>query len=373
MNDDNSQSDEELINEISEEQKQNEASFAQKIAQNNPFVKFGTTSIQNVQTQSLVKSSREEAGEQLAAIDARNAEILRQQQLQQNVKKAEKTGVYVLVAIIIAAIVIAAGWLIISMVIAGRHGVAPAQEDAPEDEVVYDVIDGYKCTSKSCKKVTNVSSTSFIVHDGQQFNIYDTATEKKTNTSIPEREYHSISPFKWGEKTYAILDPESGKSALYSISTNLLLTDFSYDEFITDIKNAAYNEMQSVAGKYIIAKTGSTYRLIDAINGKEVAHGAKRVYMRGIYFFGYEADGTTYIYAADGSTVVVVKKGDPIFLRDDSVVVVHTEDDSFDTYRGSADADNEGPVYQDIYDKIDEHFYNALKKDKRYYQIPANN
>ncbi|MBR5419285.1 hypothetical protein IK110_03495 [Candidatus Saccharibacteria bacterium] len=373
MNDDNSQSDEQLISEIAEEQQQNQVSLGQKIAQNNPFVKFGTTSIQNVQTQSLVKSSREEAGEQLAAIDAANAEALRRQQMQQNVQKAEKTGVYVLVAIIIAAIVIAAGWLIISAVIAGRHGVAPAKEDAQEDVVTYSEIDGYKCTSKRCEKVTNVSSTSFIVHDGEQFNIYDTETGKKTNTSIPEREYHSISPFKWGEKTYAILDPESGKSALYSISTNLLLTDFSYDEFITDIKNAAYNEMQSIAGKYIIAKAGSNFRLIDALNGKEVAHGAKRVYTRGIYFFGYETDGTTFVYAADGSTVVVVKKGDPIFLRDDTVIVVHTEDDSFDSYRGSADADNEGPVYQEIYEKIDDHYYNALKKDKRYYQIPANN
>ena len=373
MNDDNAQSDEQLINEIAEEQQQNQANIGQKIAQNNPFIKFGTTSYQNVQTQSMIKSSREEAGEQLAAINAANAEALRQQQLQQNVKKAEKTGVYIIVGIIIAAIVVAAGWLIISAIIAGQQGIAPAEEENPEEQVTYGKVDGYQCTSKRCVKVTSVDSTSFIVHDGDQFNIYNTETGKKTNTSIPEREYHAITPFKWGNKTYAVLDPESGKSALYSISSNIQLTDFSYDEFIADIKNAVYSEMTTVEGDYIIAKTGSNLRLLDTLSGKEVAHGAKRVFVRSIYFFGYEADGTTYVYVADGSTVVVAKKGNAVFVRDDTVVVVDPTEDTYETYRGSADADNEGPVYDDIRDHLSENYYKALKKDKRYYQIPMNN
>ncbi|MBP5634099.1 hypothetical protein J6X09_00170 [Candidatus Saccharibacteria bacterium] len=373
MNDNDSQSDEELIKELNQPEEEKNVPLADKFAQNNPFFKMGSATYQNVQTQSIVKSSREEAGEQLAAIDAQNAALARQQQFAAGVNKAKHTGVYIMVGILFAAILGAAIWLAVVAINAGRKTIAPAEESGPEETVTYDEIDGYKCITKTCSKVTSIDANRFIVHDGTQFYIYDMSAKKKTNTTIPEREYHSITTFKWGDKLYAILDPESAKSALYSISSNLVLTEFSYDDFIKDINNAVYNDMKWVEGRYIIAKSGTGFRLVDVTSGKEIVRGAKRVFIRESYAFGYESDGTTRAYSTDGKNIAVINSTDNAFIRNNTLIVVTVSDDYYTLYDTTGEQVNEGAVYDEISTKIYENVAATLKKDNRYFMIPLNN
>ena len=373
MNDDNSQSDEELIQELAGTGEKKDVSVADKIIQNNPFFKPGTTSYQNVQTQSMIKSSREEAGEQLAAIDAQNAAMLRQQKIAAGVTKAKHTGVYVAIGILIAAVLGAAIWLLVAAFTAGRQTIAPSSQQDKKEDAVYGEVDGYKCTTNTCQKVTSLDSKRFIVHDGTQFYIFDMSSKKKTNTTIPEREYHAIKPFKWGGKGFAVLDPESGKSALYSLASNLLLTEFSYDDFYTDIKNNIYKDMTWVDGSYIIATTGSGYRLVDTTSGKEIVRGAKRVFIRESYTFGYETDGTIRVYNLSGDNVVVVESTDLAFVRNNELVVVSTKDDNFEVYGTDGERADESPVYTEISNNVYENYAKYLKGNKRYFQIPVNN
>jgi hypothetical protein len=373
MNNNDSQSDEELIKELNQSEEEKNTPLVNKFAQNNPFFKMGAASYQNVQTQSMIKSSREEAGEQLAAIDAHNAAMARQQQFVAGVNKAKNTSVYILVGILFAAILGAAIWLAVVAINAGRQTIAPAGESGPEEKVTYDEIDGYKCITKTCSKVTSIDAKSFIVHDGTQFYIYDMSANKKTNTAIPEREYHAITTFKWGDKTYAILDPESEKSALYSISGNRILTEFSYDDFIKDINNAVYNDMKWVEGQYIIAKSGTGYRLVDVTTGNEIVRGAKRVFIREGYAFGYESDGTIRAYSTDGKNIAVINAADNAFVRNNILIIVTVADDYYTLYDTKGEQVNDGAVYDEISTKIYEHYAATLKKDNRYFLIPLNN
>ena len=373
MNDDNSQSDEELIQEINAEGQQPQQPLAEKIAENNPFIKMGAATYQNVQTQSLVKSSREEAGEQLAAINARNAEIMHQQQVAQNVTKVKRTGLYITIGIIFAAILAAIIWLLAGVLSSSHGGIAPAAEEEDEPTITYEEIDGYKCTSKRCSKMTIIDKSRFIVHDGTQFYIYDTKAKKKTNTAIPEREYHAIATFKWGDNQLAILDPESEKSALYSITNNLVLTEFVYDDFVKDINDSAYDGMKNVEGTFIVAKAGSGVRLINIATGKEMVRGAKRVFVREKYYFGYETDGTVRAYTETGKNITVIKQGDSTFVRNGTLIVVSGEFDSCIFYNANGEQISEGPVYLEVYNNISQNYAAALKKDSRYFQIPTNN
>ena len=373
MNDDNSQSDEELIQELAGTGEQEKVPVTDKFIQNNPFLKPGTASYQNIQTQSMIKSSREEAGEQLAAIDAQNAAMLRQQKIAEGVTKAKHTGVYIAVGILFAAVLGAAIWLTVAAITAGRQTIAPSSQQGKDEKTVYGEVDGYKCTTSTCEKVTSIDSKRFIVHDGAQFYIFDMSSKKKTNTTIPEREYHTMNPFKWGSKEYVVLDPESGKSALYSLSSNLVLTEFSYDDFYTDIKNAIYKDMTWVEGSYIIAKTGSGYRLVDTASGKEIVRGAKRVFIREGYTFGYETDGTIRVYNLEGSNIVVVEQTDLAFVRNNELVVVATKEDNFEVYGTDGERADESPIYTEITNKVHENYAKYLKGNKSYFQIPVNN
>mgnify|MGYP006958233231 CR=1 FL=1 len=75
-----------------------------KVLQNNPFIKMGEGSIENIKTQSMVQSTREEADERLAAIDAYNQDVLRRQKLAEDAAKAKRTGIYIALGIFFAGI-----------------------------------------------------------------------------------------------------------------------------------------------------------------------------------------------------------------------------------------------------------------------------
>lgn len=355
-----------------QQNEQDNVAMLDKIIQNNPFVKMGPTNYQNVQTQSVVMSTREEADQQLAAINAQNAEYMRQQKLAEEAMKAKKTGVYIIVAIIFIAIIGVGGWLIFNALMAGRQTVTPEEIVKPGEETKKENIEGYKCTTTKCEKMADIDSKSIIIRDSDKFYVFKTDTKAKTLINIPSNEYHKIEVFKWGGNNLAILDPESGQSALYNISANRQITDFSYDEFYTDIKSDTYKEMTSFESSYIIARNGSSQRLIDLSSGQEKIRAAKKVFVHDDYYFGYENDGSIHIYTDLGQQFAVVPSDSYIFTKGGFVIVINAKA-SATIYQSDGKKAASNDITKELNKIPMKNRISSVLSNKSYYRIMANN
>ena len=351
---------------------QDNVSMLDKVIQNNPFVKLGEAKYENVQTQSVVVSTREEADAQLAAINAQNAEILRQQKLAEEAAKAKRTGVYIAIGIFFAAILIVGGWLIVNAIIASQKTVTPEDLAGPEEEAKYGRVEGYKCTNEKCEKATDIDSDNIIVRDGSKFYIFNKTDKKKTLTSIASKEYHAITIFKWGNDNLAILDPESGQSALYNVTSNRQLTEFSYDEFYTDINTDIYKDMAWVAGQYIIARNGTSQRLINVSLGTEMIRANKKVFVHDKFFFGYETDGTIHVYNSTPTQFVIVKADEYAFTKSGYLLVVR-DNGSVVIYDSTGAKPKTNDFTKAINAMKSKERLNTLLNDKSFFHIPANN
>lgn len=351
---------------------QDDVSMLDKVMQNNPFVKMGQAKYENVQTQSVVMSTREEADQQLAAINAQNAEILRQQKLAEEAAKAKRTGIYIAIGIFFAAIFVVGGWLIVNAIIASQKTVAPDEIAAPEEEAKYGRVEGYKCTNAKCDKATDIDDNSIIVRDGNKYFMYDKANKKSTLTSIANKDYHAITIFKWGGSTYAILDPESGQSALYNITSNRQITEFTYDEFYTDIASDTYKDMTNIANSYIIARNGSSQRLIDLSTGSEKVRANKKVFVNDQYFFGYETDGTIHVYNSSFTQFLIIKPDETAFVKN-SYLIVMKNTGSFYMYETTGEKAKTNDFTKTLNAIKAKDRLNTLLKDKSFFRIPANN
>ena len=344
-----------------------------KMLQNNPFVKINQGNLQNVQTQSVVKSTREEANEQLAQINARNAEIARQQKLAEDAAKAKRTIIYVILGIFFAAILAAGIWLAVNAIVAGQKGIAPSSTKKEEEQKAqYGKVEGYKCKTETCVKAADIAEKKILVRDGSGYYLYNTEKSEATLTTIPEQDYHAITPFVWGGKTYVVIDPESAQSALYSITDNRQVTEFAYDEFFYDAKSAEYNDMTWTEGKYIVAKSAGTFNLIQLSNGKSVLQAAKRVFIHDDFLFGYESDGSIHVYSSTGTQFLVAKAVDKLFTN--GTYIIHFDENNgyvFYAKDGQQADDEQLTRYlSDI--SIDQSPIDVLSRNSSYYCIPAS-
>lgn len=272
----------------------------------------------NIQTQSVVQSSREMAKEELDKLAEQQRLYEQQQRLDKAITGTKKTTAYLVVGIIALAILIGIIWIIVNAVKMGaRTPVGRGGENGNGgNSQSYGEIDGYTCKTNDCSKTTEISDTKFLVRDGGYY-IYDTESEEAMLTTITNQAYHEIKIFTWGSRTLAVLDPESGLSALYSITENRQISSFSYDDFLTESEEGLYDgNLASKQDYYIIAKNSSGYRLIDLYNGTEVAYGSASVSAEGSYGFGKDTDGQIHIFANgqpiksfSGNKAIYVYKG----------------------------------------------------------------
>lgn len=355
-----------------ENTEQDDQSMLDKVIQNNPFLKFGQGNYQNVQTQSVVKSTREEANEQLAQINAHNAEVARQQKLAEEAAKAKRTGIYVAIGIFFAAILGAGIWLTANAIIAATQGgVQTGQEQEQDGPAQYGRVEGYRCKTEKCEKAADISEGNILIRDGSSHYLYDIAAKKASLTTIPEQEYHAITPLTWGEKTYFILDPESAQSALYSMTDNRIVTDFAYDEFFYDANAEQYAEMAWVEGKYIVAKSNGLYCLIQLSNGKETIRAAKRVFVHDDYYFGYESDGSIHIYADSAKKILVSKAGEILYTDGTHLIQIDSQN-SYRLYDRSGEETEDEAIRNYFSDLDSDTMIPTLDGNSAYYRIPAN-
>lgn len=327
--------------------------------------------MENLQTQSMVQSTREEANAQLAAIEAQNNAIIQKQKTAENVAKAEHTGAIAIVVIILLVILGVGAWLGINAYNASRGAVQSNNDGPAQKETKLANIKGYACQNQICETAAIISDSDILIRDGSKYYTYNVTSKQSALTNIPEEDYHAITPFVWNGVNYLELDPESSLSAIYAISENRQLTDFSFDEIYKDINDSVYEGIQWINNKYILTRGSGNYRLLETASGNEAIKAAKRIYARDDCFYGYENDGSIYIYNSSYQRIHISPTKETIFTYKNLLVIVNTEDDGYQIFNKSGEeADDE--ALEDYLGEIDENYVGALRNNKQFNEIPAN-
>lgn len=324
--------------------------------------------LENVQSQSLVETTREGASDELAQIKAFNQEMERQRKLQERRNKIRRFLIIFVLAIFGLIVVGVLVWMLINTFIAARQGVTPGGSVDPEQQAQYDTIDGYQCQTSNCYKVTELPDERILIRD-DDFYLYNTNEKKAELTTIENQEYHDIKPFKWGDKIYLELDPESDKAGIYSVSDNSQVISFIYDTFYTDINSDIYKEMTWAEGQYIVAQLSGSYRLVRVYDGQEIIRGAKRVFIHDNFCISFEQGGERRIYTKDGEQFKVAELGSYIFIHNDTVVYIPAKGKSFELYDMTGTKLRKGSDYDAIKKIKSDALLSTLQQNSEYYQV----
>ena len=271
---------------------------------------------------SIIQSPREA---EIAEIQAKaEAAALEQKKSQQKLRQQKilKISLFVFAGLIGLALIIAVIWFIIVAINAAKQPVNDPITTTPSVVGEYAVIEGYQCTTDSCNKVVDLPDSRFLVQDGNVYYIYNPGDASTVRTTIPEQRYQAITPFVWGDEILAELDPDTGRSALYSITRNSQLTGFSYSSFYMNSADAVYQGMEWVVGSYIVAQQDNSLRLLDVFDGAEIVQATNRVFAYNPYFFGYDNNSERRAYTDSGAQIVIAYAGDKLFIRDNYLIYV---------------------------------------------------
>ena len=324
--------------------------------------------IVNVQTQSIVESAREEAEKELEQVKADNDEMLRRERAAEAANTAKRTGLTIFGIILGIAVVVITIWLVVNSVILAQGPADPGEKPPEADPDELSVIDGYKCTTTNCEKVVDLPDGRIIIRDTNYY-IYDLEEREAILTTIENRDYHAITPFYWGERLLAELDPESDPSAIYNISENHATTGYNYDAIYHDIEDEVYKDQKHVLGKMIIVKGSGSYRFIDLTTGSEIVRGSNKVFTHGNFYFGYEAGNEIRAYTSTGKQFKAAKENERFYVKDKYVVYLNDKD-SFEVYdeQGAkmGPKDNLCTTLRKINRKT---LRSTLDKDNSYYNI----
>ena len=326
---------------------------------------------ENVQTQSVVETAREQAEKELAQIKAYNEEMLRRQKIEEGKDKAKRSAVKTGIIIFVIVVLIALGFLIVNIITNIYRPPAPTPAPDPVDPAKLDVINGYKCTTTNCRKIADMPDGRIILRD-ELYYVYDSTTGQAVQTNIENQEYYSVTAFNWGNDIFIDLDHESGLNGIFSVNDNRMITGFNYDSFIHDINDESYKEMTWIEGQYIIGRKNGDYRLIRISDGKGMVRGTKRVFIRDNFCFGYFAGGERRAYTLTGKQIKAGVKQSEFYVRGDLLIYVQmNEYTDRQFYDGNGEEVYEGDEYNRLTYIDLEQLAPTLNKDKNYYRIPA--
>ena len=328
---------------------------------------------ENVQSQSMVQSTRENMDEELARIKAYNEQVLHQQQAQAGKDKAKRVMVRILIIILSVALVVVVAWLAISVISLNQPTVeTPGGESGGGGEEKHESVEGYDCKTSTCYKIAELPDGRVLLRD-EMYYAFNAETKDITLLAIDNQDYHSVDPITWGEnKTYIILDPESGQSALYSLDDNRMITGYAYDNFYTSSSDKKYNDMTWAIGAYIIAKTSGSYRLIRLSDGQEIVRGSEGVFIHDGYCFSYESGGERRAYTLNGEQIVISAGGTYLYIKNNNLIYVSGKGKGtakiFDT---SGETVKSGNLVKEI-KSIKTTLSDALTADSSFYNVPES-
>lgn len=332
---------------------------------------FPNQKLENIQTQSLVESPREVVERELAKAAAKNEAIMRQERAENRRLKARKIAIFIFVALVGVALLGVLIWLIINVILAARTPVGKSDEIDVADGATLSTVDGYQCQTNLCSKIADVPDGRIVLRDTRYY-LYDRDSKAITLTTIDEQDYNSITPFRWGSRILAVLDPETGQSALFSITDNRTLTAYGYDGFFISPDHAVYQDMGDAVGVYIVARTNDGYRLLSASTGNELIRGAHGVYEHAGFLFGYETSAERRVYTNNGSQILVAPAGSLLYTIGENIVYLSESGDDFRIFYSNGSEVEEGNLYEYISDLDNNQRVQTLNQNPDYYKIPTS-
>lgn len=330
----------------------------------------------NLQTKSLVESQREMSADELAKANAYAAEVQRQERQAKRQKAAKRIGVYVGLGAFGLIFIGVLVFLIVEILNTSNGGIGTNSNTGGGQASKLNVIDGYQCKTENCKRMNDLPDGRILLRD-QGYIIYDKKDATTTLTAIDDQDYNSITSFTWGEKTYAVIDPVSDKSGLFSISDNRMVISYRYDKFYTDINDSnIYGDMAWVTSQYIIAYTSapSEYHVVDLISGQSILRGSSRVFMHDGFFIGYEGEERRVYTSGADSAFLVVGSNDYLFTRDGILIIYKPQTYQAQYYDASGKlAYNVSlPFWSEINRVYRDALLAEFKGNTKYYKIPGN-
>ena len=358
-----------------------------------PVVSPVSGNLENLRTQSVIESSRDVAEKELAAREAYNSQILRQQQAAARRNK----GMHIIVKIALVffglLILIALIWLVIQIFVGAGQGQQsdscinsdgtinasccdrPEYKDkgsCKEQTNPLPTIDGYKCTKTDCKKMADIIKNERTIIYDEKYYIYDIKTSTATPTTIDNSiKYNSMSVFEWGKGNYyVILKPATEDYGLYSITDNQQIISNKLSRIYSDINHNAYKGMEDVLGKYIIVRESSQYRLYDIKTGEELASAAEGVFTYKKYIMTYQTGGVRRLYNFAGKQLFIANAGDEVYMRGGYVILFGKNYYMYDN-NGVRQSTSKNEIMREI-SKVDrKERASYLKKTKSFYRMPT--
>ncbi|MCR5572763.1 MAG: hypothetical protein K6F57_03235 [Candidatus Saccharibacteria bacterium] len=350
--------------------------------------------LENLRTQSAVESSRDVAEKELAAQEAYNNRILKQQQAAIRHDKEMHIAVKVVLVIFGILILVALIWLIIQIIIgAGQGSKTDActnadgtinasccdrpeykdKESCKEQKDPLPTIDGYKCTKSDCKKMADIVKNERIIIYDEKYYIYDIKANTATPTTINNTiKYNSMSVFEWGTGNYyVILKPATEDYGLYSIKDNQQIIPNKLSRVYSDIKHKAYKGMEDILGKYILVRESSQYRLYDIKTGEELASAAEGVFTYKKYIMTYQTGGVRRVYNFNGKQLFITTATDEVYMRDGYVILFGKNFYVYDN-NGVRQNATKNAVMKEINKVKRTERANYLKKTKSFYRMPTS-
>ncbi len=353
-----------------------------------------TGNLENLRTQSVIVSSRDIAEKELAAREAYNSQVLKQQQAAARRNKELHIAVKIGLAIFGVLILVALIWLIAQIIIGAGQGQKtdpcvnsdgtintsccerPEYKDkgsCKEQKDPLPTIDGYKCTQSDCKKMTDIIKNERIIIYDEKYYIYDIKTNTATPTTIDNSiKYNSMSVFEWGKGNYyVILKPATEDYGLYSIADNQQIISNKLSRIYSDIKHKAYAGMEDVLGKYIIVRESSQYRLYDIKTGDELASAAEGVFTYKKYIMTYQTGGVRRLYNFAGKQLFIANDGDEVYMRSGYVILFGKNYYMYDN-NGIRQSTSKNEIMKEIAKVNRTERANYLKNSKSFYRMPVS-
>lgn len=350
---------------------------------------------ENLRTRSVIESSREVAEKELAAQEAYNNQVLRQQKAAERHDKELHVAVKIMLGVFGLVILAALVWMVVEIVIdsiptatnecRNEDGTIktsccdkPEYKDSTsckEEPGRAATIDGYKCQTDNCKKMTDIIKDELIVVYDKEFYLYDIKKQTATATTIDSAiTYNQMSSFEWGKgRYYIILQPMTGKLGLYSVTDNAQIINNVVSKFYNDINHKAYKEMTDVYGKYLLVREDAQYRLYDLLGGgTKIASGVNGIFTYDEYIMTLESGNERRVYNHNNQQILLAKEGEHLFVKDK--YIFHLADPTLSAYdkNGTKQQSNINPILIEMKQVRKDDILNYMNNpENKFYRMPT--
>ena len=324
--------------------------------------------LENAKTKSIVESRRESASEELRQLQALEEQRLAQQRAEIKMAAAKKTGTYITVTIICVVLLICLVFFFLSLVKYLRKPTS-TEISGNTGEISETVkIGTYTCKKADCESKLDLADGRQLIKD-DSYILYNQDAEESFVLTL-EGDYVEFNEFNWGEKHYLLAKNADGLGAIFSVTDNKYVTDAVYESILGDASDSAYDRMNWVVGKLIIAKRSGSYRLVNIEDGSEKVSGVLGVFAtQSGYYIAREEGGVLRVFNSEKVQIILTSEGEQLYERDGYLIVANEKQFNIFKNNGETVKNKECSFYDELKGQKREALVNFLNGNSAYFHI----